>query len=266
MDLVQAIVLGLVQGLTEFLPVSSSGHLVVVPALLGWEKPPLTFDVAVHLGTLGAVVAYYRRDLSALLQALARGIGSAEARRTESWRLGLLLVAGTIPAALAGLLGRRVFESAFENPAGVAVAWLVTAAFLVAAPRGGSKREPGQLSFLDAIVIGCAQALALFPGISRSGATVVGGLFRGLSREMAPRFGFLLAVPAILGAGVLSAPEFTRAGGTDGGLLLLGAVVAGGSGYLAIATFVRVITRGRLALFAAYLAPVAGVALLLTPR
>jgi undecaprenyl-diphosphatase len=260
-DLVQAVVLGLVQGLTEFLPVSSSGHLVVVPALLGWEKPPLAFDVAVHLGTLGAVVVYYRRDLAALLGALFAGLASAQVRRSDTWRLGLLLVAGSVPAAAAGLLGRGLFEAAFETPLAVAIAWLVTAAFLAVAPRGGTKAAPGRLALLDAVVIGCAQALALFPGISRSGATVVAGLFRGLSPELAPRFAFLLAVPAILGAGALSIPDFLRVGGSAGGIFLLGAVIAGLSGYLAIASFVRIIARGRLYLFTFYLVPMAALAL-----
>lgn len=263
MDLLQAVVLGLVQGLTEFLPVSSSGHLVVVPAFLGWEKPPLSFDVAVHFGTLAAVVWYYRRDLAALAAALVAGLGSSAARRSESWRLGLLLVLGTLPAAVAGLLGRQVIEAAFQSPLFVALAWLVTAAFILVAPKGGVKATPGQLTVRDALFIGLAQAAALFPGVSRSGATVIGGLFLGLSRELAPRFAFLLSIPAILGAGALTLPEFFLAGGPDGVLFLVGAAVAALSGYLAIATFVRVIARGRLAVFAAYLVPLAVLTILI---
>lgn len=238
--MLDAIIWGLVQGLTEFLPISSSGHLVLVPALLEAagatvSDPDLATSAVLHLGTLAAVLAYYRSDLVAL----ARFRVDPEARRV----LGLLAL-GTVPALVGLPLEGQI--AAFEsNPRAVAVALLVTAVILFASTRipiRSRRLEDG--TPLDAVIVGVSQAFSLVPGISRSGSTITAGLSRGLAREQAARYSFLLAIPTIAGGGLLSLGELVS-GGVDLGPILVGFVVALITGYLAIALLLRVlVTRG----------------------
>ncbi len=234
---------GLVQGLTEFLPVSSSGHLVLVPALLGIDEPDLAVSALLHVGTLLAVVWFYRSDLLGLVR---------EPRSDNSRRVWILLIIGTIPAAVVGLTLDGPIEIIFSEPGYVAVALIVTGAILAL----GSAFPPGEKplregSKADAIVVGLAQALALIPGISRSGTTITAGLAQGFSRTEAARYAFLLAVPAIAGAGLIQGIELVDRGGYEASLLV-GMAVAAITGYLTIGWLVRLLSRTGLAPFAVY--------------
>jgi undecaprenyl-diphosphatase len=283
----QAIVLGLLQGLTEFLPVSSSGHLNGVPYLLGWEPGSITFDVMLHAGTLAAVLLYFRGDL-VWLATRSFGVGVTEdGEQRRAWRVVGLLAIGSVPAAAAGLLFESTFEAAFANPRAIAGFLLVTAGLLtfaeklrqsrVAAAVGTSTSEltdqqaqvdPGRredtTTFRDALLIGVAQALAIFPGISRSGATIAAGMTLGLSRAAAARFSFLLSIPVIFGATIFKIPDLgTVEPGTlpfGGAEIAVGVLVAAGSGYWAIRFLLKLVQTDDLLGFARY---VAGFAVLL---
>lgn len=252
MAVFESILWGLVQGLTEFLPISSSGHLVLVPAFLGVDQPDLATSAVLHLGTLAAVVAYYRRDLIGL----TRFRQDAGARRVLS-----LLAIGTIPAVI-GVFVEDQIGSIQEDPTAVAIALLVTGVVLFISGLFMSGRITlERLPMRDGLLIGIAQAFALIPGISRSGMTITAGMARDLDRSEAARFSFLLAVPAIAGAGFLQGLELLDAGGF-GPELLAGLVVAAVSGYLAIAVLLRALTRFGLRPFAAYCFVVGTIALI----
>ncbi len=253
MDPFQAAAMGVLQGVTEFLPVSSSGHLVLIPHFLGWPIPPVTFDAMVHWGTLVAVVAYFRSELLALAKAWLRSVTAGE--RSSLAYLSWLILLGTIPAVMAGLLLDDFFESLFSSPRVVSVALMGTALLLTIAelrvrPRKGMEK----LSWLDALFIGLFQALAITPGISRSGSTITAGVLAGLDRKDAARFSFLLAVPVILGAGLKKLLDLILAGGWQGQWLplSLGFVSALVSGYLSIAFLLSFVKRRRLYVFAIY--------------
>lgn len=255
MSIWQSLVLGLVQGLTEFLPVSSSAHLVLVPELLRVPSPPLAFDVVLHLATLLAVVGYFWRDLRDLAVDGWRGRGEAR-------HVILLLLIGTVPAAILGLLGRGLFERLFASP--VATAWqlALTGVLLFAADRWhAGERRTGSLTVGEAVFVGFGQAVAIIPGISRSGATIAFGLWRGLARAEAARFSFLLSIPAILGAGLVEArPILSRAAaGGFGPAYAVGFLAALISGAVSIAFFLRYLRRGRLLPFAIYCWVAAGI-------
>jgi undecaprenyl-diphosphatase len=261
----RAAVLGLFQGLTEFIPVSSSAHLVLVPFLLRWPAPDLAFDVSVHLGTAAAVITYFARDLAAMaagtVRWLARRGSPADA---ASARLAGLLAIGSVPAGLAGIFLEGLFEELFTRSGSVDdVGAPLTAGFLlltalilwvaerVHARRGReSEREIADLRFTDALIVGAFQALAIAPGISRSGATIGAGVFRGLRREAAARFSFLLSIPAILGAGIVALPDVPA--GADVGPLLVGALVAAVSGFAAVAFLLRYLRTKTMKPFAGY--------------
>lgn len=200
MDLFQAIILGIVQGLTEFAPVSSSAHLVLVPWLLGWPEPGLAFDTTLHLGTLVAVVSVLWKEIWVVLRDWSRSLVPGGGATPYS-RLGWLLIVGTIPGAVLGYLFKDLFEELFSQPLLVGVFLLCTAVFLVVAERiSRQEREALQLSPLGSLLIGLGQAIAIAPGISRSGATMSLGLLLGLGRAESARFSFLLSAPIILGA------------------------------------------------------------------
>ncbi len=247
MSLWEAILLGMVQGATEFLPVSSSGHLVAGQALLGIRVPGVAFEVAVHVATLVSILIVYRDRVAQLVRGLVTG------ERT-SWVYAGLLVAATIPAAVVGLLLKDAVETLFENPTFVGLAFLVTGALLWttrAALARDPRREPG---LGDAVVIGLAQAVAILPGISRSGSTVVAGLWLGVDPVRAAELSFLMAVPAILGAAVLQLPELAGETGIGmGGVLVAGSAVAAVTGVLAIRTFLRMLRKRSFHHFAVYL-------------
>lgn len=249
MTVFQALVLGLVQGLTEFLPVSSSGHLVIVPDLLGWSEPSTSFDIVLHLGTMVAVIAYFWRDLVAIVTAFFEPYSPpVRARR----RLGSLIVIGTIPGAIAGAALEKRFEEVFSRPSEVAFFLLLTGLILVAAEAAAwQRRSLRKLKVADSVVIGIGQAVAILPGISRSGATISTGLFLGLKREAAARFSFLLSVPIIAGAALLKLRH-----GFDGGesqlALLTGFLAATVSGIAAVSFLLGFVRRHSLRGFAYY--------------
>jgi undecaprenyl-diphosphatase len=234
---------GLVQGLTEFLPISSSGHLVLVPALLGMDEPDLATTAILHLGTLAAVIWYYRKDIASL----AHFRTDPNARRIL-WLLAL----GTIPAAAVGILFDSKIEIVFSEPwlaAMLLVATGVILSFSLLIPVGTRRLEDGR--FGDAVVAGWAQALALLPGISRSGMTMTAAMAQGFERVQAARYAFLMAVPAITGAGVLKGIDLVRSGGFEP-VMLVGVLTAAVSGYFAIAFLVRLLARAGLAPYAIY--------------
>ena len=253
MDPTQAIVLALVQGLTEFLPISSSAHLILVPALLGWPDQGLAFDVAVHVGSLAAVVAYLHRDLRELVSGWLRSVFRARPFAPES-RRGWMVIAATVPVGAAGLLAGEAVELHLRTPIVIAAANLVFALLLLAADRWGSgTRGEKSLGIPGAVLIGCAQALALVPGASRSGVTITAGLALGLTPRAAARFSFLLAVPVIALAGGAKGFELLAApGAVDWTWFGIGALVAGVSAYACIGAFLALVARIGLWPFAAY--------------
>lgn len=287
--MLEAIILGLVQGLTEFLPVSSSGHLVIVPYLVAWEDPPLAFDVALHGATLLAVMAYFAGDLW-FLATRTVGIGAAGPEETGRARFTLALLAvASVPAALAGYFLEPVFEETFGDPRMAAGMLFVTAGMLwvaehlrrarAAEAQGVAVREmtprqarldpgrdEGTTSVSDAFVIGLAQMLAILPGISRSGATIAAGMARGLSREGAARFSFLMAIPVIAGAFVFQLGDLlgegVAASAYGGTRLVAGMVAAAASGYWAIRYLLRLVVTEDLLGFARYVMFFGGLTLL----
>lgn len=258
MTILQAALLGLIQGLTEFLPVSSSAHLVLVPWLLGWqfdEKAKFVFDVLVQNGTLVAVILYFWKDIWYITRAVVEGLLRRQPFGTADARLGWFIVLATIPAVVLGLAFKDFFETIFASPLIVACLLLVTAALLVFSERYGQRTRPlTQLTWVDAAVIGLMQGLAILPGVSRSGATMAGGMARHLERPAAARFSFLMSIPVMLGAGVvafkdlLEIPNFTE-------FLLpvgVGFVVAAVVGYASIAWLLGFVRQRSFYGFAVY--------------
>lgn len=254
MNLLQAILLGILQGATEFIPVSSSGHLVLAPWLLCWPKPGLVFDAIVHWGTVLAVLAVFWRDLYRLLLAGLKSLRRRSLADPDA-RVAWWIVIGTIPAVTIGYLFRDFFEALFGTPVAAAGFLLVTGVILSLSERLGTRRrEAEEMSWFDALLVGLAQAAAIAPGISRSGATIAAGLFLGVKRTAAARYSFLLSVPAILGAGILSLLDVVNEGGlvNEWPLLAAGFLAAAVSGYLCIRFLLSYLRRGRLYIFAAY--------------
>ena len=207
MDLsIQALVMGLVQGLTEFIPVSSSGHLVLVPWLFGWKDPfinSVAFSVVLHMGTLVALLAFFWTDWLTLIPAGLAAIRDRSIKGDPNRKMALLLLVATIPAVIAGPIFESKFEDLVREPARIALMLCVGAAILWLADRWGSKlRDETSLSFGESLALGLAQVIALVPGISRSGISISAGLFMGLNREAAARFSFLMATPVVGGAGI----------------------------------------------------------------
>jgi len=259
-SIIAAALLGIIQGLTEFLPVSSSAHLILARAFFGWDagRLGLAFDVALHAGTLLAVVVYFRRDLAAMATAVPRLAGpapDADARRLRR------VIVGTLPIVPAGLLYTEAVESALRTP-GVAAGMLALGAFaLLGAERvGARRRDESALGAGGALLVGLAQAAALVPGVSRSGATIAVGMFLGLRREEAAKFAFLLGVPAIAAAAVNEGLALLAAG-LDAdvlGLFLVGVVTSAVVGYLTVKYFIRFLTGHSLDGFAGYRLALAG--------
>lgn len=208
MSILQFILLGILQGLTEFLPISSSGHLVLLPALLHWnipEEKAFVFNILVQVATLLAVIVYFWKDLLEIIQAVIKGLQKSKPFEDDAARLGWLIVLATIPAGVAGLLIKDTVEEAFSSPSLVAVFLLVTAGFLVISEKLGKRqRNLKTIHWLDALIIGVGQAMAIFPGISRSGATITAGMLRNLNRQSAARFSFIMSIPIMLAAGLLA--------------------------------------------------------------
>jgi undecaprenyl-diphosphatase len=258
--LIQAALIGLIQGLTEFIPISSSAHLILVPRVLGWNDPFLNsnaFDVLLHMGTLVALLVYFWSDLVRLLGAWLASIRDRSIGRDPQRRLAWLLLVSVIPGAVLGALGEGFFDTFFrrESLLYIAVLMAIGATVLWLAERfGNRRRELENLELPDAVAIGVAQAFALFPGISRSGITIAGGLFLGMTREAAARFSFLMATPIIAGAGLWKARELVGGGlaSSDIGPLVVGFVAALIAGLAAIAWLLAYLRRRSTALFIGY--------------
>ena len=264
LSIVQALVMGLTQGLTEFIPVSSSGHLVLVPWLFGWDDKvrdaflvSIEFTVILHMGTLLALLAYFWRDWLKLIPAGLATIRDRSFQGDPDRKLAWLIVVATIPAVLVGPLLNDVIESAVREPARVALMLCVGAAILWLADRWGSKlREMDSITFGGALAIGVAQVLALVPGISRSGVSISAGLFLGLTREAAARFSFLMATPVVAGAGVWEARKLlshdAAAPNPEMHLVVIGFLTAAISGLLAIRFMLAFLRRQPLTVFVVY--------------
>jgi undecaprenyl-diphosphatase len=257
--ILQAIVMGVVQGLTEFLPISSSGHLVIVPYLAGWDDPFITslaFSVVLHLGTLVALLAYFWRDWVRLVPAGLATIRDRSFRGDPDRRLAWLIVATMPPAIVAGILLNDFFEAQVRQPVLVALMLVIGAAILWAADRLGRKQDGMErLGFGGAIFVGCAQAIALVPGISRSGISISAGLALGLTREAAARFSFLMAAPIIAGAGAWETRKLlTGEAGVpvEAGPIVAGFVASVVSGFVAIAWLLRYLRSHPMTIFVAY--------------
>lgn len=247
MDYLIIAVLALIQGITEFLPVSSSGHLVVAQRWLGWTIDNVLLDAVLHLGTAAAILFIYRKDIRALFEgALSRD----RARRKPSLKyIGFILVAA-VPAGIAGIAFQRFFERMFLNAKAAAALFFLTAAFLFAS--GLRKKPPSALGLPKAFTIGLAQALAILPGVSRSGTTISTALLLGTDRREAGRFSFLLGLPVIIGAALLELKDVSSAS-IPPGLLVVGFGLSAASGVIALKILLRFIERGRLHYFGYYL-------------
>jgi undecaprenyl-diphosphatase len=266
MQFLIAVLLAVIQGLTEFIPISSSGHLAVAQLLLGFEEPPVAFDVVLHLGTLVAVLIYYRADVLEMIRSLGRPLAVLR----PSWdtenpqKLIVLLVIATVPTAVMGLLFKSHVESAFSNLNHIAVEFLIGGVLMLFTLfKKNTTKGFAEMKVMDAFVIGIFQGLSLFPAISRSGATISAGLFLGLNPKAAGRFSFLLSIPAILGAVILELPAIGSAINNANDLLLYATsgIIAGGIGYLTIRPLIQILAASRFFWFGVYCL-VAGILLL----
>jgi undecaprenyl-diphosphatase len=236
LTILQAAVLGLVQGITEFLPISSTAHLRLVPALLAWPDGGAAFAAVIQLGTLLAVVGYFLRDLGRMLAAAAR----AETRRSLDARLLLYIIAGTVPIGVAGLLARHAIEGPLRSLAVIASMLIVVGVAMGVTEKTARFERPFEtISLRDALVVGLAQALALLPGTSRSGITLVAAMLLGFRRDAAARFSFLLSIPAVAAAGVFELPKLLHDREVGIAALVTGLAVAFVSGYLSVSWLLR---------------------------
>lgn len=261
MTVLQSLILGLVQGLTEFLPISSTAHLILTPYIFGWpqsadlEQARFAFDVLVQWGTLLAVLVYFRRDLGNIVLAVLRGLRQRQPLATPESRLGWQIAVATLPAVAAGLLAKDWVESLHHQPYVVAAVLIGFSAVIYAAERIGRRTLPlEQLTWRGAVWVGVAQAVALIPGVSRSGATITGGLLAGLERKAAARFSFLASIPALLGAGVLALRDLSSVANLGAVLppLLLGALAAAVVGFACIHWLLGYLARASMDLFVWY--------------
>jgi len=256
MPLLQVVVLALIQGITEFLPVSSTAHLALAPWLLGWTDPGLTFDIALHVGTLLAVLAYFFR---AWVQIIAHGFGvrfGDDEMLRQNPRLLWLLVIGTVPAGVIGFLFEKQAESTLRSPFVIGAMMIIIGGVMWASERVGTRQKNlGAVTFVDSLVIGTGQALAVVPGVSRSGITITAGLFRNLDRVAAARFSFLLATPVIAGAAAKKFFDMMKHGGIPAEMhtpFALGITLSALSGFVVIAFFLRYLQRRSLYFFIYY--------------
>ncbi len=243
MDSLQIVILALVQGLTEFLPISSSAHLILVPVILGWPDQGLLFDVAMHVGSLTAVMFYFRREIIDMTQAWFASV--FKKRHDQNSRLAWWVIIGTIPAVIAGLLFKDVIETQLRSPLVIAWATIGFGVLLGVADRVDRRlRDEHTLTMKDTIIVGCFQALALIPGTSRSGITMTAGLFLGLTREAAARFSFLLSIPIIIASGVFKTKDLIEAQvPVDIGLLVMSVGLSAFAAWLCITLFLQMINR-----------------------
>ena len=253
MDIFQAVVLGIVQGLTEFLPISSSGHLRIVPALFGWDDPGAAFTAVIQLGTMAAVLLYFWRDIIRIVATWARSLVRPELRGELDARLGWYIGLGTIPIGLAGVAFQNQIEDNVRDLRLIGLALIAAGLIMLLAERVGSRRrELRRLRLRDGLLIGCAQALALIPGVSRSGATITAGMFLGFTREAAARFSFLLSIPAVVLSGLFELRHIGDPGGVDVVPTAVATVLAFVTGYASIAWLLRFLTTHTMKVFVAY--------------
>jgi undecaprenyl-diphosphatase len=264
MSVLEAVVLGIVQGLTEFLPISSSGHLRIVPAFLGWEDPGAGFTAVIQLGTMAAVLLYFRHDLGRIASAWARQLRLPYREQSHEARLGWFIILGTIPISIFGVAFSDQIESGARDLYLIGSALIVFSFVMLLAERVGARRRPlTEMNGRDGLFVGVAQTLALIPGVSRSGATISAGLLRDFNRTAAARYSFLLSVPAVVLSGLF---ELQEIGGDDGasvGATLIATLLAFLSGYAAIAWLLRYLATHSLSLFVAYRIPLGVLVLVL---
>jgi undecaprenyl-diphosphatase len=253
MDAFQAIVLGIVQGLTEFLPISSTAHLRIVPAFAGWEDPGAAFTAVVQLGTMAAVLLYFRQDLWNIASTWLRSLRAPELRRTHDARMGWFIIVGTIPISILGLLFKDKIETDARQLTLIGIAMIVLGLVLEAAERAGRKeRGVASLTMRDATTIGFAQAAALVPGVSRSGSTISAGLFLGLDRAAAARYSFLLSVPAVVLSGLFELRKVGEGNGAGAVPTAIATLLAFIVGYASIAWLLRYLVRHPVTIFVIY--------------
>ncbi|MEI7625368.1 MAG: undecaprenyl-diphosphate phosphatase [Actinomycetota bacterium] len=258
MSAIEAIVLGIVQGLTEFLPISSSGHVLFVPALAGWPDPGAAFSAVIQLGTMAAVLVYFRLDLWRILIAFLKSFAAERPLWRSSdadARSGWFIVLGTIPIGIVGIVFKDQIENNVRTIGLVATVMIIFSFVLMAADlKGSQKRDINQLTLRDGIIIGLFQALALIPGVSRSGSTISGGLFLGLNREAATRYSFLLSVPAVVLSGLFELRKVGSGDGASVGALptIIATVLAFITGYLAIAFLLKFVRTHNFGVFVIY--------------
>ena len=258
MTLIQSILLGIIQGLTEFLPISSSGHLVIIPKLLGWQIPAqeaFIFDVLVQVATLLAVIAYFWQELLTITKAFITGLLRRAPFEDPFSRLGWYLILATIPAGVIGLTIKKLVEQAFNSLAAAGFFLLITAGLLFLAERLGNRsRKIDALNWVDAIWIGFFQALAIFPGVSRSGSTITGAMIRGLERPSAARFSFLMSIPIMLAAGLSASLDLVGIPNLMSVLPIFipGFITAAVVGYISIRWLIGYLTHHSLTIFSIY--------------
>jgi undecaprenyl-diphosphatase len=259
MNVIQAIILGIIQGITEFLPISSSGHLVILPFFLNWqlpEKETFIFNVLVQIGTLVAVIFYFRKDLLAIIAEFFHQLFIGKPFASHPARMGWLLIAATVPAGLAGILFGDIVEAAFTSPLFAGIALLVTAALMILAERiSQSIGDTEDVTLLTALAMGLMQMLALFPGISRSKSTISSGMLRHLRREAAGKFSFLMSIPIMLAAGTLSTYQMVTEVQNLGDFLpimAVGFLTALVVGYIAIRWLLKFLVKNSLVYFSLY--------------
>jgi undecaprenyl-diphosphatase len=255
-NIFQAIILGIVEGLTEFLPVSSTGHQTIVAGLMGLQidDPSITSFIAViQVGAIAALVIYLRKDIGRLLMAWFRGLTNAQARSDPSYRESWMVIIGSLPIAIVGVLARDLIKGPLRSLWVVAIALIVWGFVMLFAEYVAKQdRHEKDLDLKDALIIGGTQALALIPGVSRSGATISAGLILGLDRVTAARYGFLLGIPALAGAAVLEVPDAIKSGGVGLPLTLVGTGVSFIVAYLTVAWMLRFVARHTIRVFVWY--------------
>jgi undecaprenyl-diphosphatase len=255
MTLLEAGVLGIVQGVTEFLPISSIAHLRVVPALLGWDDPGAAFSAVIQLGTLLAVLVYFAADMRAIVQAALRDLFAGRPLASHDARLAWFIVFGTLPIGLCGLAFKKHIEGGWRSLYVIAASLIILGMLLWWAERRAAfRRDVAEIGWLDSQLIGLAQAVALIPGSSRSGTTMTAAMFLGLTREAAARFSFLLGIPAIGAAGIFELRELLKHGAGQAGLapLVVATATSAVSGYLAIDLLLRYLRRNTTYVFVWY--------------
>lgn len=260
MNFFQAIILGIVQGISEFLPISSSAHLVLVPMIFNWKIPAdqiFPFDVLVQLGTLCAVILYFWKDIIRMVKAFIAGLRSHKPFSEPESRLAWWIILATVPAGVIGMLLKDVVEAAFGSPIASALFLLATALLLwLTEQYSNPKRVLNQVTWIDALIIGLGQALAIFPGVSRSGATISAGMLRGIKREDAGHFSFLMSIPIMAAAGLLGVKDLLAVENLSAFLpvMAVGFVTAGVVGYISIRWLMKILQTHSMKIFAYYCA------------